>query len=324
MQKSKTISLTLIIFATITVPFLIAQNGYGRSASPAYQVDDEYIAHLPVVLRNDADPIPPTPTPRPTVTPPEGMILVDHNSVALFEDIPDAYLAAARDIHMVFMDRSVGVNIDEGLNCLTYSSWGSSPSSCRRDYYDADWNWKTYTESDHSSGGVPSTILFEPDPVKYDRRNWTFQYQAGDWEQLTENFVAVQFPAYVNGNDALGYQFSYLNISEGSSIDGEWVGGTYTPGFFDEAPGNPNRWDISDIEALEAQYPGKTIIYWTTSLARNIGTLDGENFNDQMRQYAIANEKVLFDVADILAHDPAGQLCFDFTRWRLLLQYKYL
>jgi hypothetical protein len=30
-----------------------------------------------------------------------------------------------------------------------------------------------------------------------------------------------------------------------------------------------------------------------------------------MRQYAIANQKPLFDVADILSHDPAGNPCYD-------------
>ncbi len=30
-----------------------------------------------------------------------------------------------------------------------------------------------------------------------------------------------------------------------------------------------------------------------------------------MRQYAIDNDKVLFDVADILSHDPDGNPCYD-------------
>ncbi len=213
---------------------------------------------------------------------------------------------------MVFMDRSVGVNIHEGLDCLTYPSWPDALASCRRDYYDSDWNWKTYSEQDYINGLVPATILFDPDPVRYDRSNWSFQYHAGSWEELVQDFVQVQVPAYVQSNDILSFQFSYLNIDEGSTIDGEWnPDGSYTPGFFDADPGNPNRWDISDLEALEAQYPGKTFIYWTSSLARNIGSTDGENFNNQMRQYALANDKILFDVADIEAHDPAGNACFD-------------
>ncbi len=254
----------------------------------------------------------PGPTPSATVMPPTNAIIIDHNSVALFEHIPEQYLEAARGIRMVFMDRSVGYNIHEGLNCLTATSWSAAPASCRRDFYDADWNWKTFSEQDYLNNQVPSLILFEPDPVRYNRSNWIFQYHAGSWEELVEDFVQVQFPAYVSTNDVLSFQFSYLNIDFDSTIDGQVnPDGSYSPGFFDADPGNPDRWEISDIEALEAQYPNKLIIHWTTSLARNLGSQDGVNFNNQMRQYAVANDKILFDVADIEAHDPNGFACFD-------------
>ncbi|HSP80365.1 MAG TPA: hypothetical protein VLQ93_17670, partial [Myxococcaceae bacterium] len=104
---------------------------------------------------------------------------------------------------------------------------------------------------------------------------------------------------------------SYLNIDQGSTIDDDGEGlftdqphhGYYANGI--------ERWDISDLEELEAQHPDKRFIYWTTSLARSIGTLDGTRFNDQMRQYAVARGGVLFDVADILSHDEQGQPCYD-------------
>jgi hypothetical protein len=35
-------------------------------------------------------------------------IIVDRHSVELFEQIPDEYLAAARELRMVYADRSVG------------------------------------------------------------------------------------------------------------------------------------------------------------------------------------------------------------------------
>jgi hypothetical protein len=127
----------------------------------------------------------------------------------------------------------------------------------------------------------------------------------GTWEELTADFVNNLVPAYVNSKDVLSYQFSYLNIMEGDTIaDPE-------TGFFAADPGNDGRYDISDIEELQAQYPNKIFIFWTTSLARSIGTTEGEQFNNQMRQYAIENQKILFDVADIEATDPNGAACFD-------------
>ncbi len=99
-----------------------------------------------------------------------------------------------------------------------------------------------------------------------------------------KDFVQVQVPTYLGEKDILSFQFNYFHIDQGSAIDGELrADGVYLPGFFDADPGNPDRWDISDLEALEAQHPDKIFIYWTTSLARNVGSIDGQNFNTQMR-----------------------------------------
>ena len=81
-----------------------------------------------------------------------------------------------------------------------------------------------------------------------------------------------------------------MNIEQGSTIDDLDVG------FFVDLPHygyyeNRERWDISDIEELEAQHPNKTFIYWTTSLSRGIGSLDGENFNNQMRHMPLLMTK---------------------------------
>jgi hypothetical protein len=100
----------------------------------------------------------------------------------------------------------------------------------------------------------------------------------------------------------LSFQYSYLEVENGSNI------ADLPGGFFWN---NPSGMDVYDLAAYEAQHPTKTIIYWTTSLARGVGTPVSESFNNQMRQYAVTNEKILFDVADILAHDPGGNPCYD-------------
>jgi hypothetical protein len=257
-----------------------------------------------------------THNPDPTSTPPplpEGMILVNRHSVELFEQIPDEYLTAARNLRMLFANRSVGVNIDDGLNCLTASSWPQASASCRRDFYEiagSTWNWKTFSQQDYQNGLVPGRILFEPSPTIYNRSNWSYDLAIGDWEEIIEIFVDNLVPEYVNNKDVLSFQFSYLNIQPGTNIaDPE-------TGFFvdlpkDHYPGGRVRWDISDLEVLEAQYPNKIFIYWTTSLARGLGSQEGTDFNNQMRQYAIENNKILFDVADILSHTDLDAPCYD-------------
>ncbi len=67
---------------------------------------------------------------------------------------------------MVYVDRSVGANIDQALDCLAAPSWSQTPAHCRRAYLDENWNWKTFSQQDFASSQVPSTILFEPDPVE--------------------------------------------------------------------------------------------------------------------------------------------------------------
>jgi hypothetical protein len=251
--------------------------------------------------------------------PSKAAIVIDHRAVELFEQIPDEYLEAARNTSMLFSDRSVGDNINSGLDCLaegepgSSNDWQRAPSHCRRDYFGKDgstWLFKTYTRQDHASNQVPATILFDPDPEKYNRANWTFEFRQGEWQALIEKFVRDLVPAYIDAKEVLSFQLSYLNIEAGSDVDDA------DEGYFADLPHEGTyptreRWDISDLEELERLYPDKTYLYWTTSLARGIGSQDGTNFNEQMRQYALAHGKVLFDVADIESHDPQGEPCYD-------------
>jgi hypothetical protein len=304
--------LVLLAFSPITSSFI--NQVFAQDISPAddQAVQVDHYSYLPYVYK----PVQPTPSPTPTYPPgdiPEGMIYVDHRSVELFERIPDTYLAGARNLRMLFADRSVGQNINDKLNCLTASSWASSPSSCRRDYYavqGSTWLWKTFGPIDYQNNLVPARILFSPDPVKYNRSNWTYDWATGTWDEIVALFVQQLAPQYANSKDVLSFQFSYLNIEPGTNI------ASTRDGFFVDLPSNYYgssrvRWDISDLEGLEARYTNKIFIYWTTSLARGLGSAEGRDFNNQMRAYAIENEKILFDVAAILSHDERGNPCYD-------------
>jgi hypothetical protein len=275
--------------------------------------DDDFTIFVPFLKNGDTSPAPePTPPTRPTPFPVNPSV-VDHRSVELFEQIPDEYLQAARELRMVFADRSVGDNINTALNCLTAPSWGESLPSCRRDFYEIDgstWLWRTFSTIDLQNGQIPEGILFTPNPTKYDRSNWSYDTASDDWEGIIAHFVQNLVPQYINQKDVLSFQFSYLNILPGSTIADPDMG------FFVDLPhegyySNSLRWDISDLEELESLYPEKMFFYWTTSLARSLGSPEGTAFNNQMRSYAIANDKLLFDVAAILSHDWEGNPCYD-------------
>ena len=49
-------------------------------------------------------------------------------------------------------------------------------------------------ELDYDNNLVPNRILFDPDPVIYNRSNWSFVYAAGDWESLIDGFVTQIVP----------------------------------------------------------------------------------------------------------------------------------
>ncbi|MFZ0429409.1 MAG: hypothetical protein WAO20_14920 [Acidobacteriota bacterium] len=247
--------------------------------------------------------------------------VVDHSSISLFERIPERYLEAARNLRVLFMDRSVGVNTNDALNCFTVGRYGAAPVVCRRDYRElaGAWRMMTRTDEDLSRGLVPPAIRFTPDPRRYDRSNWRFFIFAGPWTRMMEDFVGGlhegSIPAKVHPGgesiridpmdfDVLSFQFGYLNLMEGSRIAELF---THRPGEYD---------DFYDLERevkdrLATATPPRVFVYWTTNLARAIGSEVSTEFNRKMRQWSAENDEILFDFADIQSHDMKGDPCFD-------------
>lgn len=216
-------------------------------------------------------------------------IVVDHESVALFDALPADAIASAAALRMFFMDRSVGGNIDEGLSCLAVPH-AEAPNHCKR--------------ADHA---VPE---FSVDPAEvawagtYDRSSWSFQFWpdgCDEWHGSVDCFVATATPLMTE-LDVASFQFSYLAVAPGSDIAHPELG------FFAD---NADRGDALDYAAFADAHPDATVVYWTTSLARGIGTVESRDFNDAMRDWAIERELPLFDVADILSHAPDGTPCWD-------------
>lgn len=298
-MKIRVTSLLVICITALALLFsgaqiVFSQDDPGPAPAPQSEADTQMV-FLPFVLKlNSISPTPPPPPSHPRI--------INHNSVALFERIPERYLTAARNLRMVFSDRSVGQNISEGLDCLTAASWSASPSPCRTDYYDSNWHWKVFTQTDYANGSVPERIRFEPSPTRYNRSNWTYVYQQGTWTELTTHFINVLAPQYIGSKDVLTYQFSYLNVYEPTDI------ASSTTGFF---ANNPNKPDVYDLEAYFRSHPDKIFFLWTTSLARGIGSQAATQFNSMMREYAINHGYFLFDVAAIESYTDRDEPCFD-------------
>jgi hypothetical protein len=61
---------------------------------------------------------------------------------------------------------------------------------------------------------------------------------------------------------------------------------------------------------LESHYLNKIIVWWTIPIETS-GNTNRQVFNDNVRTYASANGKVLFDMADIESHNAAGEKLID-------------
>ena len=231
-------------------------------------------------------------------------VIVDHRSVALFDQIPDQYVTAAAAIPMVYVNRSVGFNISEGLSCLAYASDAVALASCKR-----------YTHIVPQFSSPASEVVWSR-PGGYNRTLWQYfnwpglstppelpcGVDTGMWYNKLECFIRY-VDANPNAFRVYSYMSSYLEVAdEASDIISP------TNGYFAR---QPNRYDIADWEAMEARHPTKTFLLHTTSLARGVGTRVSVTFNNQMRQYARDRNKYLLDVADIESHDPWGNPCYD-------------
>lgn len=298
--------------STPTVPIPVQPSPGGSVSSPAQtttpggeELPPTPSSPLPALTATNPPPAEtPSTTPttpamtgiQPLAAPPIPINIIDHRAAALFDQIPPEYLREAEKIRMVFFDRSVGWNISSGLDCLAAPSWAASPSHCRR-YFTSQVvcaapsdQVKTYTNRDSV---VPAAIRF---PGGNDRSNIEFVLSEGAYWYEELQYFLNQVPQYAD-RQIITYGHNYLQVTNASDI---------ADVYFDPNYAGPNLYELA---ALEEQYPEKTFVYWTTSLARNIGSDVSRRFNDQMRTWARANNRILFDLADILSHTTDGQAC---------------
>lgn len=264
------------------------------------------------------------------ILPAQQAVIIDHTSLHLFDSIPPGYLEKARNLRMHWMNRSVGGNISQGLDCFAAADFFGStsanggylhPAYCRRYYTDPNEvgyqkPFTVFTHQDYLSGHVPDPILHHPDREQYDRSNWVYEFwgddptagSTGQWFEKVDYFLNRSDHILTADPEVsvLSFQFSYLEVDGGESVPIE----SETVGYFS---GNPARPGYLDVEAWDLAHPEVTVLHWTTSMALIIGTETAATFNDQMRQFAQDNGKYLLDAAAILTHDPDGNPCYGVT-----------
>lgn len=116
---------------------------------------------------------------------------------------------------------------------------------------------------------------------RYDRSLWSFQGRGNPGWQAKVDDLITQTGLQAASFDVLTMKFCYIDPDA-----------SFT--YYRDA-----------LLGLEAAYPTKRFVWWTIPI-ETWGNTNRQAFNDQVRAYARANGKLLFDIADIESHDAAG------------------
>ena len=212
-------------------------------------------------------------------------IIADHNAAANFDNIPDYWIGKAkRDFKLAYGHTSHGSQIITGKNMINgFTGSGDNYAvdcdgydckDCLYDYCDD----RTYYSSGGSHDIAPSgTLSF------FDR------YPSGDlgnpdrttWADKTRTML--DDPRYDDRNVVMWSWCGQANTSEANI-----------------------QLYLNLMSQLETDYPHITFIYMTGHLNGTGETGNLYQRNNQIRDYCTANNKILFDFADIESYDPDG------------------
>lgn len=182
--------------------------------------------------------------------------VVNHESVADFEQIPEAYIIAAKtNLRLSYGHTSHGSQIVTGMEMLSAEN-------------------SLYAYTTGSSGFLCDTCI----PGAYDLGNP--DYTA--WFSATRN--------YLNGAGSSRNVIMWSWCGEASSATSDIIANSY----------------LANMNQLEQEFPGVDFVYMTGHLDGTGETGNLKMRNQQIRDYAIANNKILFDFADIESWDPNG------------------
>ncbi len=118
--------------------------------------------------------------------------------------------------------------------------------------------------------------------AKYDRSRWTFESRGNPGWQAKVDDLVTQTALRAASFDVLSMKFCYVD------------------------PDASFTYYRDKMVQLETSHPTKRFVWWTIPIQTS-GNTARQSFNDQVRTYARANGKALFDIADVESHNAAGQ-----------------
>lgn len=202
--------------------------------------------------------------------------VIDHTSIAGFDTLTNEQIAEAGATSFLFIDRSVGWNVDTGLTTLA----AQDPRFARGLWGFLGW----------------PRVMPAPNPdCSLTTPGWN-----GMWTGY--GYCFVQHVERHPGPEVASYWYDYLTGLTTPNVLANFFG-----------PAAKNQFRAGDWLAWRTSHPGTTLFFWTTSLPSSddgTGMLQRlKAFNVQARAWAAANHVPLLDAADILAHRADGSDC---------------
>ena len=202
-------------------------------------------------------------------------IVIDHTAVAQVGSLPQSVIdRSASDLSFYFAHASVGVGMYQALQTLH------------------DENPTRYPLGVVSVSGTAAPATVSPGMVYEDYRG----NPDGGWTEKVDMFAGQLSNGWGARSKVVMNKFCYIDVSTELNY---------------YAISNVNHTAMSELESL---YPNTTFVYMTIPLT--IADPGDENslwynrwrteFNDQLRAWTRANNKALFDVADIQAWSTTG------------------
>jgi len=198
-------------------------------------------------------------------------IIADHNSATAFFSIPtDAIEQAKAALHIAYGHTSHGSQLTTGMTGLVGFMNGLG--------YPTDlYAW--------SHGG---------DPNELDLHDYAMGGDVGYYPDWVDNTVSYLGPP--DSNTGRGTTHPETNV-----IIWSWCGQVSSQ--TEESMINVY---LAPMTQLEQDYPGVMFVYMTGHLDGGGETGNLNVRNNQIRDYCIANDKILYDFADIESYDPNG------------------
>jgi hypothetical protein len=212
-------------------------------------------------------------------------IVIDHATIQNFPLLSVEDTTAIQALRVLYVDRSVGDNISNGLTCLGFASDSVSPTICRRPHPVAAYQLPRETWS----RAYPRTTITVA--------QWNTFTQAAFWYDIPTAILAY-WTQHLNDYDVFLFNISYLEVV-----------GDATAYF---GPPIPGRANIVDLESWISAHPDKKVIFVTPSTSRENGSQVMTDFLSLFRTYMqTRGSGVLWDVAAIGSHTPNGNACYD-------------